>query len=203
MMKFIDITRQLSPEILIYPGDSDVIFKKHERGQFLITDLSLSTHTGTHIDAPSHYLKTGATIDSIPLNYLIGKCKVLDLSEVENSIDANYLHGKIQQTERLLLKTSFSGANKFVENYPHLTKDAAKYITRYGMKCIGIDSPSIESYQSDGSVHRELLGHGCIIIELLDLSNVNEGEYAMIALPLPLAGLDGSPARVVLYSEEE
>jgi arylformamidase len=71
------------------------------------------------------------------------------------------------------------------------------------MKCIGIDSPSIESYQCDGSVHRELLGHGCIIIELLDLSNVNEGEYDMIALPLPLAGLDGSPARVVLYSEEE
>jgi arylformamidase len=69
------------------------------------------------------------------------------------------------------------------------------------MKCVGIDSPSIESYECDGTVHRELLRRGCIIIELLDLSNVEEGDYTLIALPLRLTGLDGSPARVVLLDD--
>ncbi len=69
---------------------------------------------------------------------------------------------------------------------------------RVNMKCIGIDSPSIESYNCDGTVHRELLSKGCIIIELLNLSNVGEGDYTLVALPLPFTGLDGSPARVVL-----
>jgi len=99
---------------------------------------------------------------------------------------------------RLLLKTSFSGHHQFTEDYPSLSFDAAHLITSNAIHCIGIDSPSIESYHCDGSVHRELLGNGCIIIELLDLSAVPEGDYDMIALPLRLEGLDGSPARVVL-----
>jgi arylformamidase len=69
------------------------------------------------------------------------------------------------------------------------------------MKCVGIDSPSIESYRCDGTVHRELLSHGCIIIELLDLSKVKDGDYTLVALPLRLTGLDGSPARVVLIDD--
>jgi arylformamidase len=69
------------------------------------------------------------------------------------------------------------------------------------MKCVGIDSPSIESYECDGAVHRELLSRGCIIIELLDLSHVEEGDYTLVALPLRFTGLDGSPARVVLLDE--
>jgi len=75
-------------------------------------------------------------------------------------------------------------------------------ITGSGIKCVGIDSPSIESYECDGTVHRELLSHGCIIIELLDLSTVEEGDYTMVALPLRLTGLDGSPARVVLIHNQ-
>ena len=160
--------------------------------------MCLSTHTGTHIDAPVHYLKSGNTIDTIPLSQFMGSCRVLDVTRAGTCITADHLRGRLDGIDRLLLKTSFSSTDRFDENYPSLTADAALLITSCDMKCIGIDSPSIESYECDGTVHRELLSHGCIIIELLDLSNVEEGDYTMIALPLRLTGLDGSPARVVL-----
>jgi arylformamidase len=197
-MRIIDITRPLSSETLVYPGDKKPIFSQRDEGKYLISDLHMSSHTGTHIDAPVHYLKSGETIDCIPLINLIGRCQVLDVSDAGNTITAEYLTGKIDNVTRLLLKTSFSGHRQFVENYPSLSFDAAHLITGKGICCVGIDSPSIESYLCNGTVHRELLGKGCIIIELLDLSSVPEGEYDMIALPLRLEGLDGSPARVVL-----
>jgi len=197
-MEIFDITRPLSAETLVYPGDVKPSFRQRDEGTYLISDLYLSTHTGTHIDAPVHYLKTGETIDTIPLTNLIGSCRVVDVSSAGSIISAEYLKGKIDNITRLLLKTSFSGHHQFIENYPSLSFDAARIVTRNGIHCIGIDSPSIESYHCDGMVHRELLGNGCIILELLDLSAVPEGDYDMIALPLRLEGLDGSPARVVL-----
>lgn len=197
-MEIFDITRPLSAEMLVYPGDLHPTFIQRDDGKYLISDLHMSTHTGTHIDAPVHYLKSGETIDTIPLTSLIGKCRVIDVSRAKKNISADHLAGKIDNITRLLLKTSFSGQTQFSEDYPSLSFDAAQLITSKGIHCIGIDSPSIESYQCDGTVHRELLGKDCIIIELLDLSLVHEGDYDMIALPLRLEGLDGSPARVVL-----
>ena len=100
------------------------------------------------------------------------------------------------------LKHHFHGTDRFEEYYPSLTADAAEMIAAHGMKCVGIDSPSIESFDGDGSVHRKLLSCNCIIIELLDLTHIEEGEYNMVALPLRLKGLDGSPARVVLMERD-
>ncbi len=201
-MKIIDITRPLSEGILIYPGDIPPVFRQEDRGHYLITGLQLSTHTGTHIDAPVHYLKTGDTIDTIPLTQVMGTCRVIDVTSAGTSITANHLKGRLDGIARLLLKTSFSNTDRFEENYPSLTADAARLITGCDMKCVGIDSPSIESYECDGIVHRELLSQGCIIIELLDLSKVEEGDYTLVALPLRLTGLDGSPARVVLLDNK-
>ena len=197
-MEIFDITRPLSAETLVYPGDLKPTFRQRDEGKYLISDLHMSTHTGTHIDAPVHYLKSGDTIDKIPLINLIGKCRVVDVSGAGSNITAEHLAGKTDNTPRLLLKTLFSGHNQFIENYPSLSFDAARLITGKGICCVGIDSPSIESYLCNGTVHRELLGKGCIIIELLELSAVPDGYYDMIALPLRLDGLDGSPARVVL-----
>ena len=197
-MRIIDITRPLSEDILIYPGDTPPVFRQVDRGQYLISNLQLSTHTGTHIDAPFHYLKTGDTIDTIPLSNVMGTCRVVDVTCAGKCITSNHLEGRMNGIHRLLLKTSFSGTDCFDENYPSLTSEAAQLMTKCEMKCVGIDSPSIESYNCDGTVHRELLSHGCIIIELLDLSNVAEGDYTLVALPLRFTGLDGSPARVVL-----
>jgi arylformamidase len=201
-MKIIDVTRPLRKDMLVYPGDVIPSFSRVDHGRYLISDLHLSSHTGTHIDAPVHYLKSGDTIDTIPFSNLIGRCRVIDMSDVGTLISAEHLGGKLKGVMRLLLKTGFSGRDTFIEDYPSLALDAACSITDNGIECVGIDSPSIESFDGDGSVHRRLLGNGCIIIELLDLSDVPEGDYEMVALPLRLAGLDGSPARVVLIKQE-
>lgn len=197
-MKWLDVTRPLAPGMLVYPGDVQPCFSQKDAGNYLISDLHLSSHTGTHIDAPVHYLKTGDTIDTIPLQNLIGTCKVINLRQVHGLITKKHLLDKLEGNKRILLKTSFSGKNTFIEDYPSLSLDAAEYLISCGVFCIGIDSPSIESFKCDGSVHRCLLGGNCIIIELLDFSGVSDGAYEMVALPLRLTGLDGSPARVIL-----
>jgi len=202
-MKIIDVTRPLINGMLVYPGDVIPSISQADHGRYLISDLHLSSHTGTHIDAPVHYLKSGDTIDTIPLSHLIGRCRVIDVSDAGDLITAEHLDGELEGVKRLLLKTRFSGKAAFTEEYPSLALDAACSITDHGIECIGIDSPSIESFNCDGSVHRRLLGNGCIVIELLDLLDVPEGDYKMVALPLRLAGLDGSPARVILMKKEE
>ncbi|MCK9631142.1 MAG: cyclase family protein [Methanoregula sp.] len=201
-MTIIDITRQLAGNSLTYPGDTTPHFTQRDSGLYLISDIQLSSHSGTHIDAPVHYLKTGLTIDELPLPHLVGPCRVLDVSNAGSLIDASHIKGRTGGVPRILLKTTFSGCTSFQEDYPSLTRDAAEYLTKTGTLCVGIDSFSIEAFVCDGSVHRELLSHGCIIIELLDLSRVPEGDYTLIALPLRLAGLDGAPARVILLDKE-
>jgi len=197
-VQILDVTRPLSADAVVYPGDQTPRFRQSDQGRYLVSNLSMSSHSGTHIDAPVHYLKCGDTIDTVPLAHLIGRCRVLDVSDAGSTITAGDLKGRISNTERVLFKTTFSGMNYFIEDYPSLTIDAARLITKSGIRCVGIDSPSIEMFACDGTVHRELLGHGCIVIELLDLSCAAEGDYDMVALPLRLQGLDGSPARVIL-----
>jgi arylformamidase len=102
----------------------------------------------------------------------------------------------------LLIRTSFSGMQSFSPDYRHLGPDAAAELAARGVRCVGIDTPSVESYGGDGTVHRRLLGAGMAIVELLDLSAVPEGDYLMIALPLRLREGDGSPARVVLLDRD-
>jgi len=201
-VKIFDISRPLSEDMLIYPGDIRPTFYQEERGQYLIGDIHLSTHTGTHIDAPLHYLKTGTTIDTVSLDSLMGKCRVLDVTDAGPIITADHLKGRLDGISRFLLKTSFSGTDRFEENYPSLSLDAAHMISELGVYCVGIDTPSIESFGCDGAVHRKLLSCNCIIIELLDLSHIEEGDYDMVALPLRLKGMDGSPARVVLMGRD-
>jgi arylformamidase len=202
LMTVIDITRPLEKNSLVYPGDTPPQFSQRDAGLYLISELRMSSHSGTHIDAPVHYLKTGPTIDKIPLSHLVGPCCVLDVSDAGSSIDASYLKGKVEGTKRVLLKTAFSGCTSFEEDYPSLTLDAAEYLAAKGMFCVGIDSFSIEAFVCDGSVHRELLSRECLIIELLDLSMVPEGDYTLFALPLRLIGLDGAPARVILLDKK-
>ncbi len=202
-MKILDITRPLSDSTVSFPGDPAPQFSQRDAGIYLISDLRMNSHSGTHIDAPVHYLKTGDTIDTIPLDHLIGRCRVLDMTGTGSTITAADLQGRLGTAKRILLKTMFSKETHFREDFPHLTLNAAKLLRAHGTLCLGIDSFSIEAFVCDGSVHRELLGCGCIIIELLDLSEVGEGDCDMAALPLRLAGLDGAPARVVLIQKED
>ena len=197
-MKWYDVTRPLVRGMLVYPGDIEPSFHQKDHGNYLISDLHLSSHTGTHIDAQAHYLKTGDTIDTIPLESLICTSRVIDVCDINGLIYREQLEGRIGSERCILLRTSFSGINTFSEEYPSISLEAAEYLVSCGITCVGIDSPSIESYNCDGSVHRHLLKNNCIIIELLELTGVPEGVYEMVALPLMLMGLDGSPARVIL-----
>jgi arylformamidase len=201
-MKIFDVTRPLSNLSVVYPGDTPPVFKQHDQGRYLISDISMNSHSGTHIDAPVHYLKTGDTIDTIPMSRLVGPCRVLDVSHAGPEITERVIKGRIVGVSRVLLKTAFSTCTVFREDYPSLTHDAAHYLVKNGVQCVGIDSFSIEAFVCDGAVHRELLGNDCVIIELLDLSAVMEGDYTIVALPLRLSGLDGSPARVILLQDE-
>jgi arylformamidase len=197
----IDITRPLGKEVPLYPGDRRPAFRTREQDGYTITDLDITTHTGTHVDAPSHYLPGGATMDRVPLGQLVGRARVLDMRGAGDAITAEALSGKIRGASRVLLRTRASGTATFGEAFPHLTLDAARLLAGSGIAAVGIDSPSVEAFGSGGPVHRELLGKGIVVLEFLDLSGVAEGDYLMIALPLALEGLDGSPARVILLDE--
>ena len=198
-----DITRPLGPGTLVYPGDAVPTFQSRLLGGTVVSDLHLSSHAGTHLDAPSHYLPGGITVDRIPLGCLVGRALVLDLRDAPDAIPASALSGRIRGHTRLLLRTRFSSSSSFSPGYPHLTPGAAALVAEAGISTLGIDSPSIEAFEGDGSVHRVLLGKGMAILELLDLDGVPEGLYWMVALPLRLQGLDGSPARVILIDGEE
>jgi arylformamidase len=201
-MRVFDVTRELAEDTLVYPGDPVPRMIREDAGQYLVTEVRLGTHTGTHIDAPAHYLKNDETVDRISLQRLIGPAHVVDLRHVGGAITPRDLAGRCEGAERLLLRTWFSGREAFDPGYPALSVEAARYLTERGITCVGIDAPSVEAYDGDGSVHRHLLKRGVVVLELLDLTGVPEGKYTMIALPLRLRGLDGSPARVVLVRDQ-
>ncbi|NLB00420.1 MAG: cyclase family protein [Methanomicrobiales archaeon] len=193
-----DITRDLSEETIVYPGDVRPGFHEIDNGQYRVTEMTLGSHTGTHIDAPSHYIRGGLTVDEIPFDLLIGPARVLDCSDAGGVIEPDHIAGCLGGTRTILIKTLFSGRREFDPGYPSLSLDAAEAIVDAGITCIGTDAPSIEPFNGDGSIHRLLLGSGVIILELLDLSAVPPDDYLMTALPMRLKGADGSPVRVIL-----
>jgi arylformamidase len=198
MKEFIDVTRYIEPGMTVYPGDTIPRFDQKDHGQYLITDLVMSTHSGTHIDAPSHYLKNDATIDRIPLPALIGECIVIDVSDVHGEIRPADIGNRADGAERVLLRTGYRDDDHFHPGYSSPGLRTAEMFADQGLCCIGTDAPSIEKFEGPGDVHRKLLGKEIAIIEFLELSQVREGTYTMIGLPLKLRGLDGSPARVIL-----
>ena len=198
----IDMTRPLGVDVPLYPGDERPVLRTRKQDGYSITDLGITTHTGTHLDAPAHYLDGGTPVDRIPLERLVGRVTVLDLRDVAgDAIRGSALEGRLPKGRGILFRTRASGAGSFGAVFPSLTLEAARLIGAASPRVVGIDSPSVEAPGSDGSVHRELLERGIPILEFLDLSEVPAGEYFMVALPLRLEGLDGSPARVILFTD--
>jgi arylformamidase len=201
-----DLTRPLRDGGTVYPGDPPISFRPH-RSLALgdpanVTALSLGTHSGTHVDAPRHFLAHGVAVDGILPERLIGPVAVLTLSPSSTLVDAATLAGHdLRGQRRVLLRTrdSAAGTHGFSTDYCALALDGAEYLLARGVELIGIDSPSVEPFGSDDyPVHRLLLEHGVVIVEGLDLSSVSAGVYDFICLPLRLEGLDGAPARAVL-----
>jgi arylformamidase len=202
-----DVSRPLHDGGLIYPGDPEIRVRSHSsirRGDPAnVSSLALGSHSGTHVDAPRHFIPGGIPVDAIPIERLIGPTVVLDLPDVETAIGAAELRRRdLDGHRRVLLRTRNSRwpvTSEFTRDYCALAPDGAEYLLEREVELVGIDYLSIEPYGSlDFAVHHLLLEHGVVIVEGLELSAVPAGIYQLICLPLRLEGLDGAPARVVL-----
>jgi arylformamidase len=209
--RFYDITMTIENGMLSWPSDGPVRIEKirsMDNGERLnLSRLDMSAHTGTHVDAPVHFIQEGSGIESVPLDILIGPAAVVHLPGVRE-IGAGELKaaGIPPDTQRLLLKTEngkLLGQKQFKKDYSFFTLEGAQYIIDSGVRLVGIDYLSIAAYGSGEAVHQALLGEGIVIIEGVDLREVSAGPYNMIALPLKIDGCDGAPARVVLEKMEE
>lgn len=208
--QIIDISVAISPSLPVWPGDPHVsieLASSLERGDPAnVSRLDIGTHTGTHLDAPWHFIPSGIREDQLPLDVLIGPCWVADLTGLDRHIEASDLElaGIPEGTSRLLLKTRNSELwtthpETFVPEFVAVSPDAARWIVEYGIQLVGIDYLSIEPFDSpNAETHHILLGAGVIPVETLDLRVVTVGPYTLVCLPLKIAGADGAPCRAVL-----
>lgn len=208
MPRILDVTVPLSPDVLVYPGDPAFSLEPTQEiakgDPFNLGRLSLGTQTGTHVDAPYHFLADGATVDQLPLEILLGKARVVELMARER-IDRPDLEAlDLRDDLRLLFKTRMSGQMlrpQFQDEHVYFTEDAATYLVQAGIKLVGIDYLSFEKPGSrEFPAHHALLQAGVVIVEGLDLSEAEPGEYDLVCLPLRVVGADGAPARVLLKS---
>lgn len=176
--------------------------QNHDQGKPHESLLTMNVHTGTHVDAPLHMIAGGATIETIPLDRLVGPARVLDLSSVKGSIAKSDLEPfAIQRGERLLFKTSSSFTEDFDLEFPFLREDGAKYLAEIGVGLVATDALGIERAQPDYATHRTLMSHDIIIVEGLRLKHVDAGNYTLVIAPLKMTGIDASPARAFLLAD--
>jgi arylformamidase len=202
--KWIDISQPLSSDIAHWPGDTpysyETTFTKEQTGSVNIGKITTSLHTGTHVDAPFHFKNDGEKIVDLDINLYIGPARVIDVSDYRN-IDSTVLQTfDLDGVTRLLLKTSVpNNPKRFPEQIPALSADVAAFLQQKGIQLIGIDIPSVDPLDSkEMDTHHALYKHGINILENIMLDKVKEGDYELIALPLPLKEADGSPVRAVI-----
>ncbi len=204
---WIDISLTLKSAMVHWPGDPEVqITPVHEiaRGaQANVSHLSLGSHTGTHMDAPYHFLASGKGIDQLPFNATIGPARVIEIHDRVSIKPEELKAHRIRRGERILLKTYNSQHHwkrtAFVEDFVYISPNAARFLAQRQIKSVGIDYLSVGGFHDDGAAtHRALLGAGIWIMEGLNLAKVKSGLYELICLPLKLHHGDGAPARAIV-----
>ena len=205
--RLIDVSVLLAPGVATYPGNPQFEISPVNR----IADgdsannsrLVMGTHSGTHVDAPKHFLDDRPGVDALPLDLLIGRARVIDMP-VRGGITAKHLEAAgLREDLRVLLRTPnsalWNSKEPFHQEYTHLTGDGAKFLVDQGVKVVGVDYLSVEKFHMPGHpAHMALLSANVIVIEGLNLSDADPGAYEMYCLPLKIEGADGAPARVVL-----
>jgi arylformamidase len=168
-----------------------------------VSEISMGAHTGTHMDGPIHFVRGGKGLDEMPLAATIGRARVVEIRDPE-SIKPDELrpHG-LQRGERVLFKTHNSArrwpAEDFNEDFVYVSQEAARYMADRGIQTVGVDYLSVGGFRKDAEeTHRALLEAGIWVIEGLDLSEVEPGEYELICLPVKIERSDGAPARAIL-----
>lgn len=201
-MKMYDVTGAIFEGMTVYKNkpEKQPRLKPVTNGYVTESRIELDVHTGTHIDAPLHMVTEGETFETIPLDKLVGDCKVLDLTDVEDRItQAELERFAIRQGDFVLFKTKNSFQETFDFDFIFLAEDGANYLSRLGVRGVGIDALGIERSQTGHPTHKTLFANGIIVMEGLRLKEVGEGEYFMVAAPLKLVGTDAAPARVLLF----
>lgn len=206
----VDLTHDLERGMLVYPGDpspSFESFKTIDRDGVNLTKFTMGSHTGTHIDAPKHFLKTGIGIDQIPPAKLVGEAYIGDLSTKRigsgiTSYDLRRLDENIKPDDIVVCFTGCSerwGDDSVAKNYTYLTRDAADYLVSKRIRAVGIDFLSIERFNDPPIVHKTLLDNGIFIIESLSnaLKNLLGRRVLLICMPIKLKDGDGAPSRVI------
>jgi len=206
-MRYWDISEPLEPASATFPGDTPFTQEwvaRQERGSSCnVSTIRVSTHVGTHTDAPLHYDVAGSDMASVPLHAYMGRCRVLDVrgEGAPSLVPASALPpAKLRGVERVLLRTSDAHDHRvWNHGFTALGPAAAKALADAGVVLVGIDTPSMDHADSkDLSGHQALYVGGVAILENLDLRGVPEGDYELIALPLRIVGGDSSPVRAIL-----
>ncbi len=204
---WIDVSVSLQSGMVHWPDNPPVRIERAlniEHGDAAnVSEISMGVHTGTHMDGPIHFVQEGQGLDEMPLTATIGRARVIEISDPE-SIKVDELHPhRLQRGERILFKTQNSArrlsTEDFMEDFVYVSQEAAQYMAERGIQTVGVDYLSVGGFRKDGEeTHRALLEAGIWVIEGLDLSEVELGEYELICLPVKIERSDGAPARAIL-----
>ena len=203
---FIDISWPITPDMTSYKDAKPVAVTAHKQvAQDGVTDssITMNLHTGTHIDAPIHFVPGGKTVDQLPLTALNGPCRILDLAHASDAITGAHLQPyAIQRGERILLKTRNSARSitaRFDYDFVYLAESGAQHLAECGVVLVGIDALGVERAQPDHATHRVLFENDVMILEGLRLAQVKKETATLYALPLKIVGVEAAPVRAVLY----
>lgn len=208
-MKLIDISVPIHDAMTVYRGNPPVRIrpaKTIDTDGVSLSEICLGTHTGTHVDAPNHFIKGARGVDRLDLNLFVGPAWIADLRTVKTAIGAEALEGaRIPRgMSRVLFRTKNSRlwhpARAFTTEFVYLAPDGADWLVERGVRLVGIDYLSIEGFHVTGApTHKRLLGAGVPIVEGLDLFRITPGRWQMVALPLRIEGGDAGLTRAVLW----
>ncbi len=207
-MRIYDVSISIKPGLPLWPGNPTIelerMTKLEEGAEANISRMAMGVHTGTHVDAPIHFIPGATGVDSLPLDVLVGPAVVIYLPHVSQVTTVDLASANIPPgTTRLLVKTKNSAwwtANDpiFHTDYVAVSLDAAEWIVSHGLQLIGVDYLSVAPWQRSAPTHKALLQAGVVVVEGLSLAQVEPGHYGLICLPLKLVGSDGAPARAIL-----
>ena len=208
-MRIYDISLPISESLVVWPGDPPVrITQPHhlDRGDSAtVTHLDMGAHTGTHIDAPAHFIAGGSGVDALDLDALVGPALVVHALEAD-ALSADVLAALPIPlgTERVLFRTRNSElwarepAHEFVKDFSAITEDGARWLIAHGARLVGVDYLSVGPFDATAPTHQVLLRAGVIPVEGLNLNDIAPGIYQLVCLPLKIVGADGAPARAIL-----
>ena len=212
-MLIYDISLSISESLIVWPGDPPVKITQPfhlDRGDTAtVSRVTMSVHTGTHVDAPAHFIPGGAGVDALDLNVLVGPALVVDTLE-NNTLSAKVLRGLLipPGAERVLFRTRNSerwarGEREFSKDFVAITGDGARWLVERGIRLVGVDYLSVASFDEIVPTHKALLRAGLVLVEGLNLSGITPGVYQLVCLPLKIVDSDGAPARVILIDQAE